>query len=153
MPQKIQKKGIVSSAVKEDVGFTILNLMTSLAIMVIVLIIAIVGFTIFVAKANKIIMQHDVLNFVKMQEIYFIEKNFYHGTTGDYIKYGPPPSGPLATPDFPFVPSNGIKIEITSGDGHQYQGPPAFKAVVSHNSSKITYEYDFSTKQTTERKK
>jgi hypothetical protein len=56
-------------------------------------------------------------------------------------------------PDFPFVPSPGVRIEIISGDGCRFEGPPAFKAVVSSHDLNHIYEYDFSTRQTSERTK
>ena len=120
--------------------------------LVLIVAIAIVGFKIVVARADRITLQHDLENFVKAQDIFRAEHKHYLGKEGDFIEYGKPPTGKLAVPDLLFSPSEGVIVVITSGDGNNYMGPPAFKAMVKHNRFGHTYEYDFSTRTTTERK-
>jgi type II secretory pathway pseudopilin PulG len=133
-------------------GFTITQLTVSILLLVLIVVIAIVGFKIVVAKADKITLQHDLENFVKAQDIFRADHKHYLGKEGDLIEYGKPPTGKLAVPDLLFSPSEGVIVVITSGDGKNYIGPPAFKAMAKHNWSGYTYEYDFSTRTTTERK-
>jgi hypothetical protein len=111
-----------------------------------------VGFKIVVARANRITLQHDLENFVKAQDIFRADHKYYLGKAGDFIEHGTPPSGKLAGPDLLFSPSEGVIVVITSGDGGNYIGTPAFKAMAKHNRSGYTYEYDFSTRTITERK-
>ena len=133
-------------------GFTITQLAVSILLMVLIVAIAIVGFKIVVAKADRITLQHDLENFVKAQDIFRADHKHYLGKEGDFIEYGKPPAGKLAIPDLLFSPSEGVIVVITSGDGKNCIGPPAFKAMAKHNRSGYTYEYDFSTRTTTERK-
>jgi len=133
-------------------GFTITQLTTSILMLVLLVVIAIVGFKIFVAKADRITLQHDMENFVKAQNIFMADYKHYLGEAGDFINYGKPATGALAVPDLLFTPSEGVLIVITSGSGKNYIGPPAFKAMAKHNRSGYTYEYDFSTGTITERK-
>jgi len=133
-------------------GFTITQLTVSILLLVLIVAIAIVGFKIVVAKADRITLQHDLENFVKAQDIFKADNKHYLGKEGDFIEYGKPPAGKLAIPDLLFSPSEGVMVVITSGDGKNYIGPPAFKAMAKHNRSGYTYEYDFSTRTTTERK-
>ena len=147
-----KKKDIEMSYSERKTGFTIMQVITSLLIMVIIAGVAIIGFQLFIERASKIIMKHDLRGFVKAQEFYLEEHGRYFGTMGDVVHSGQAPSGTLTAPDFLFTPSDGVRIEIISGDGQNYLGPPAFKAMARHDRSKYTYEYDFSTKQTTERK-
>ena len=133
-------------------GFTVTQLTTSILLLVLIVVIAIVGFKIFVAKAHRITLQHDLENFVKAQKIFMADYKHYLGEAGDFINYGKPPTGKLAVPDLLFSPSEGVMVVITSGSGKNYMGPPAFKAMAKHNQSGYTYEYDFSTGTITERK-
>ena len=133
-------------------GFTITQLTTSILLLVLIVVLAIGGFKIFVAKADRITLQHDLENFVKAQNIFMADYKHYLGEAGDFIDYGKPPTGKLAVPDLLFSPSEGVMIVITSGNGKNYLGTPAFKAMAKHNRSGYTYEYDFSTGTITERK-
>ena len=133
-------------------GFTITQLTTSILMLVLIVVIAIVGFKIFVAKADRITLRHDLENFVKAQNIFMADYKYYLGEEGDFINYGKPPTGKLVVPDLLFAPSEGVMIIISSGNGKNYIGPPAFKAMAKHVRSSYTYEYDFSTGITTERK-
>ena len=133
-------------------GFTITQLTTSILLLVLIVVLVIVGFKIFVAKADRITLRHDLENFVKAQNIFKADYKHYLGEAGDFIDYGKPPTGKLAVPDLLFAPSEGVMIVITSGSGKNYNGPPAFKAMAKHDRSGYTYEYDFSTATITERK-
>jgi hypothetical protein len=133
-------------------GFTITQLTVSILLLVLIVAIAIVGFKMVVARADRITLQHDLENFVKAQDIFRADHKHYLGKAGDFIMYGKPPAGKLAVPDLLFLPSEGVMVVITSGDGKNYIGPPAFKAMVKHSRSSYTYEYDFSTRKITERK-
>jgi type II secretory pathway pseudopilin PulG len=133
-------------------GFTITQLTMSILLLVLIVAIAIVGFKIVVAKANRITLQHDLENFVKAQDIFRADHKYYLGKAGEFIMYGKPPAGKLAIPELLFLPSEDVMVVITSGDGKNYIGPPVFKAMVKHNRSGYTYEYDFSTRKITERK-
>lgn len=133
-------------------GFTITQLAVSILLLILIVAIAIVGFKIVVARADRITLQHDLENFVKAQDIFRADHKHYLGKTGEFIEYGKPPAGKLAVSDLLFSPSEGVMVVITSGDGNNYIGPPAFKAMAKHNRSGYTYEYDFSTRTITERK-
>ena len=133
-------------------GFTTTRLTLSILCLVLIAAIVIVGFNIVVAKAHRITLQHDLGNFVKAQDIFRADHKYYLGNAGDFIEYGKPPAGKLAVPDLLFLPSEGVTVVITCGDGKNYIGPPAFKAMAKHNRSGYTYEYDFSTRTITERK-
>ena len=133
-------------------GFTIKQLTASILLLVLIVAIAIVGFKMVVARADRITLQHDLENFVKAQDIFRADHKSYLGNVGDFIDYVTPPVGKLAVPDLLFSPSEGVTVVITSGDGNNYIGPPAFKAMAKHNRSGYTYEYDFSTRTITERK-
>ena len=133
-------------------GFTITQLTVSILLLVLIVAIAVVGFKIVVARADRITLQHDLENFVKAQDIFRADHKHYLGKAGDFIEHGTPPSGKLAGHDLLFSPSEGVIVVITSGDGENYIGPPAFKAMAKHNRSGYTYEYDFSTRTITERK-
>jgi type II secretory pathway pseudopilin PulG len=154
MPKKkISNKGDYDLSYPEGKeGFTITQLTVSILLLVLIVTIAIVGFKIVVARADRIVLQHDLENFVKAQDIFMADKKYYLGKAGDFIDYGTPPAGKLAVSELLFSPSEGVMVVITSGDGNNYNGPPAFKAMVKHNRSNYTYEYDFSTRTITGRK-
>ena len=157
LPKKVSKKkednNEDTSCLEYEGGFTIKQLMVDILLLIIIVVIVIVGFKLVMAKADRITLQHDLENFVKAQDIYRADHKCYLGKEGDFIEYGKPPKGTLAVPDFLFSPSENIKIVITSGNGNNYMGPPPFVAMVKQERSSYIYEYDFSTCQTTERKK
>jgi prepilin-type N-terminal cleavage/methylation domain-containing protein len=132
-------------------GFTLVELMMVCIIISILAGIGIAAFNVFMERAYIVTMKHDLQTFVKAQEAYTFEHGRYLGTAGDFIQWGNPPSGPLAVPSFPFSPSKGVRVEITSGDGQTYMGPPPFKATARYAGSNVYFEYDFSTRITTER--
>lgn len=143
---------MISSRPSTKRGFSFVELLVSVIILSILVGVAIGAFQIFIAKACKITMQHDLRDFIKAEGSYLIDHGHYLGAAGDFIQYGQPPSGTLAVPDFRFTPSEGVRIEITSGSGLNRYGPPTLKATVRHALSNVAYEYDFATGKTTERK-
>jgi prepilin-type N-terminal cleavage/methylation domain-containing protein len=132
-------------------GFTFIELLMVCMIISILAGIGIGAFHVVMAKAYIVTLKYDLQTFVKAQEAYTGEYGRYLGAAGDFIQWGRPPSGPLAVPGFPFAPSEGVRVEITSGDGQTYMGPPPFKAAARHERSNVYFEYDFSARITTER--
>ena len=146
MPKKklSEKEDYDLSYLEGKEGFTIKQLTGSIFLLVLIVAIAIAGFKMAVARADRITLQHDLENFVKAQDIFRADYKCYLGNAGDFINHGNPPTGKLAVPDLLFSPSEGVRVVIISGDGKNYIGPPAFKAMVKHKRSNYTYEYDFS---------
>jgi prepilin-type N-terminal cleavage/methylation domain-containing protein len=132
-------------------GFTLIELMISAIIIAILAGIGIGLFRFVKESAYKVTMQHDLKNFAKAQTAYAADHGRYLGAAGDFIDYGPPLSGTLAVPNFPFAPSEGVRIQIISGDGQDYKGTPPFIATAKHKQTKVYYVYDFATGRTTER--
>jgi prepilin-type N-terminal cleavage/methylation domain-containing protein len=140
----MQRESLSESAPAGEKGFTLVELIVVIAIVAILVSIAIGGYKKMMSSAYKVTMKHDLQNFVKGQESYLIDHTSYLGNAGDYIQGNPDPSGTLPTSLLNFIPSAEVRIEITSG-------PPAFKAKASHNRTDTTYEFDFVTRQMTER--
>jgi prepilin-type N-terminal cleavage/methylation domain-containing protein len=132
-------------------GFTLVELLMGCIIIAILAGIGIGSFFIVKENAYKVTLRHDLQNFVKAQMAYSIDHGRYLGAAGDFIEWGRPPSGTLAVPGFSFVPSEGVRVQIISGDGQDYRGTPPFIATARHKQSKIYYEYDFALGKTTER--
>ena len=132
-------------------GFTLIELLMVFLIIGILAGIGIGSYRVVVTNACKVTLRHDLQNFVKAQETYTINHGRYLGATGDFIQWGRPPSGTLVVPDFTFVPSEGVRVEIISGDGQDYRGTPPFMATAKHTKIKNYYEYDFAVSKTTER--
>ena len=132
-------------------GFTLIELMISAIIIAILAGIGIGLFHFVKESAYKVTMQHDLKNFAKAQAAYAADHGRYLGAAGDFIDCGPPLSGTLAVPNFPFVPSEGVRVQIISGDGQDYKGTPPFIVTAKHKQSKVYYEYDFAAGKTTER--
>ncbi len=147
---KRRKPSILSSPAGRK-GFTFVELLMVCIIISILAGIGIGAFHVVMAKAYKVTLKHDLQNFVKAQEAYTAEYGRYLGAAGDFIQWGHPPSGTLAVPGFTFTPSEGVRVEITSGDGQTSMGPPVFKAAARHVRSNVYFEYDFSSRITTER--
>jgi len=133
-------------------GFTLVELLMVCMVIAILAGIAIGSFLVVKENAYKVTLRHDLQNFVKAQEAYTTDHGRYLGAAGDFIKWGRPSLGTLAVPDFNFHPSEGVRVEIISGDGQDYGNTPPFVVTAKHALSKIYYEYDFSTRITTERK-
>jgi len=132
-------------------GFTLIELLMVCIIISILAGIGIGSFHVVTVNAYKVTLRHDLQNFVKAQETYTTDHGRYLGAAGDFIQWGRPPLGTLAVPDFSFVPSEGVRVEIISGDGQDYRGTPSFMATAKHTQLKIYYEYDFAVRKTTER--
>ena len=105
--------------------------------------IAIGSFQYYQNRAYNITVKHDLKSFATAQMDYFVTHNSYHGSSGDYIEGGNPPSGPLVSPEFSFRPSEGVTIRLT-GQG------AAFTAQASHRSATKKYKYNFATGEITE---
>ena len=142
----------ISRRISGSDGLTLIELVTVIILFVIIVFIAVGTFQIYAKKAYKIIISHDLREFVRTQEDYSISNNRYFGVTGDFIEGGHPPASTLSVPEFKFEPSEGVRIEIISGDGARPNNPDSpFKAEASHKKSKAKYIYDFSTHKTIER--
>src|SRR5512137_1936561 len=132
-------------------GFTLVEVLMSILIIMILAGIVAGGFQMFTARAYRITLKHDLRNFANAQNGYYASNNgCYLGSAGDYIEYGTPPTGTLAVAELAFTPSKGVRIDISSGDGKNAAGPPPFKAKASHARSSSVFEYDFTTGQITE---
>lgn len=149
--KKQSKLGLPSWPTRKN-GFSLFELLVSIIILAIMVGVAVGAFQVFIAKAWKITMQHDLRDFIKAQEHYMIDHGHYLGAAGDFIQYDQPSSGALSANALPFTPSEDVRIEIISGNGLKFSGPPDFKVMVRHVHSNLAYEYNFSLRQTTERK-
>ena len=69
-------------------GFTLVELLIVIVILGILVAMGFLGVRAYTAKAYNITVKHDLLSFVKAQEIYLAEKARYLGTQGDYLKGG-----------------------------------------------------------------
>jgi len=139
-------------ALRRD-GFTLIELLMVITILGILVVIGILGVRSYTTKAYNITAKHDLQSFVKAQEIYRADRGRYLGGQGDYMEGGDSPSGTLSRDEIKFAPSAGVRIDIIAGDGANPDGPPAFRAEVSHGSASMIYSYDFSTHEYTERGK
>jgi type II secretory pathway pseudopilin PulG len=142
----LSKSGLVTKK-----GFTLVELIILIVVLVVLSTFAISAFQGIIKTAYKVTIQHDLQKFVDTEEIYFLYNRQYFGTAGDYIQGGAHPSGALVIPGTSFVPSEDVRIEITSGSGQAPAGPPCFKVRVSHAKLNVAYEYDFATRQKIER--
>ena len=144
----LSKSGLVTKKY-----FTLIELIIVIVIVGVLSMIAIRAFQGIISTAYKVTIEHDLRQFVEMEEIYFTWHRHYFGKAGDYIQGGTHPSGTLVIPDAHFVPSDGVRVEIISGNGQSPAGPHYLTARVSHVKLDVTYEYDFATRQTIERQK
>jgi len=133
-------------------GFTLVELLIVIVILGILVAMGFLGVRAYTAKAYNITVKHDLLSFVKAQEIYLAEKARYLGTQGDYLKGGSA-TGTLNREELKYSPSPGVRIDIISGDGASPDGPPAFRAEATHDMASLVYVYNFSTHEYTERGK
>jgi hypothetical protein len=131
---------------------TVIELLRGILIMTILVALALLGMSYYITKSFNIIIKYDLMNFAKAEQIYYAKNNEYLGAVGDYVLGGNPPSGTLIRSDFLFSPSNGVRIEIISGDGKQPL-TSAFRAESNHNIADVKYEYDFSSAQIIEKEK
>jgi prepilin-type N-terminal cleavage/methylation domain-containing protein len=142
------KSGIVTKKY-----FTLVELIIVIVIVGVLSMLAIRAFQGIISTAYKVTIEHDLRQFVEMEEIYFTWNRRHFGKTGDYIQGGEHPSGTLVIPDANFVPSDGVRVEIISGNGQSPTGLHCLIARVSHAKLDVIYEYDFATRQTIERQK
>lgn len=126
-----------------DKAYTMIELLITMFIIGILAAIAIGAFQYYKYKAYNITVKHDLKSFATAQQDYFNTHNAYHGSSGDYIEGGHPPSGPLVSSEFNFLPSEGVIIRLT-GQG------ATFTAQASHRSATKKYNYNFTTGQITE---
>jgi prepilin-type N-terminal cleavage/methylation domain-containing protein len=138
------KGSLWESALVQKKGFTLIEVIVVVAVLGILTGIAVSSYRVMINRAYKVTLQHDLQSFAKVEEAYFNDHGSYLGVAGDTIQGDDIPTGTLAVPDLPFSPSVGVLIEIISG-------PPSFKARASHSKTDAAYEYDFVTRETTER--
>ena len=147
----IKDMSSIPCRISDKDGFTLIELVVVAIILSILAAIAVGVFQIYTKKAYKITILHDLKEFTKAEETYNMDYNRYLGAAGDFIEGGAPPTGTLNVPEFKFKPSEGVRIEIISGDGANPNDPGApFKVQASHKKSKAKCIYDFSTSQTIE---
>lgn len=137
----------------EKRGFTLIELVVVVAILVTIITLGYLGLSNYLTKAYNITAKHDLMSFVKAQEVYRATYGRYLGAQGDYMEGGDLPTGSLSRDDLKYAPSKGVRIEIVSGDGAAPNGPPTFRAEASHPSADMIYTYDFSMGETSERNK
>ncbi|MGA3206194.1 MAG: hypothetical protein ABSE05_00005 [Syntrophales bacterium] len=131
---------------------TVIELLKGILFMIILVILAELGMSYYITKSFNVMIKHDLMYFAKAEQIYYAENNEYLGAVGDYVLGGNPPSGTLIRSNFLFSPSNGVRIEIISGNGKQPL-TSVFKAESSHDIADVKYEYDFSSAQVIEKEK
>jgi len=89
--------------------------------------------------AFEVTAKHDLVQFVRAEEIYYGENNVYKGDVGDVISNIPnKPSSFLLEG---FAPSKGVSITILSVD--------PFVAESKHDYGGAVFEYDFEKKMLT----
>ena len=132
-------------------AFTLVEVIVVIGIISILAVIAVSGFQYYVRKAYNVTVSHDLKSFATAEEAYFAVWNRYMGKAGDYVKGGNPPVGTLDITELKFHPSEGVTIEIISGD-EDGRGDP-FIARADHEKATKKYVYDFSTSRLTEEDK
>ena len=139
----------VSYCARSTSGFTLIQLLTIVAILGILSAI-VAGFLIGSRKtAYEITIKHDLQVFARVQEAYFAEHNTFVGSNGQSIRSDGVDS------DFElegFSPSKGVCITITSGDpGNPFDPGNPYIAEGKHNAVDSVFEYNFVTKITTKK--
>jgi len=134
-------------------AFTLIEVMFVVLIIGILASIAFGGFHFYTIRAYNVTVKHDLKNFTGAQEGYFADHDRYLGSSGDFIQGGNPATGPLVSDELSFRPSDGVKIEIISGDGANPQGLPAFMARADHEKATKRCTYNFLTAKMTEEDK
>jgi prepilin-type N-terminal cleavage/methylation domain-containing protein len=130
-------------------GFTMMELMIVIAI---ILLLAAIGMhTLFKArsKAMEITIMHDLSSFAKLEQEYFLKNDSFAGNPGESIRNDGKPS------DFHldnFKPSENIIIKILSGDPENpYSDFDPIIAESRYTGNSNVYEYNFNTKKITKR--
>ena len=129
--------------ISDEEAFTLIELLIVILVIGILAAIAILSLYKYTSRAYDVTIRYDLNQFVKAEAGYFAENGKYFGTAGDFI-VGGASGGGLDSAELGFAPSEGVKIEIISGDGANPLNPPVFKAESSHENSSVTFIYDFS---------
>ena len=133
-------------------ALTLIELLIVILLIGLLVAIAVLSLYRYTSRAYDVTIRYDLNQFVKAEVGYFGENDEYLGTAGDFIVGGASGSG-LDSAVLGFTPSEGVKIEIISGDGAHPRTPPVFKAESSHENSSVTFIYDFSTDVMTRKEK
>lgn len=131
-------------------GFTILELIIAIGIIGILAVIALSLLSKTKKTAYEIIAKHDLQNFAKAENDYFLRNGTCIGDNGDSIRN----DGEGAS-DFvlgAFKPSENICITITSGNPEDpYNTDDPYIAESKHKKSTTVFEYNFHTGVMTKR--
>ena len=103
-------------------------------------------------ESFNVTAQYDLRNFITAEETYFAYNQHYLGTKGDFIERDNPAST-LILPEATFIASEGVRIEVISGDGRNFLGPPEFIVEAAHTHSEKVYLYNFARMSSAERVK
>ncbi|MCX5852010.1 MAG: hypothetical protein NT072_08130 [Deltaproteobacteria bacterium] len=125
-----------------------------LAILLAVVLLAAVIYVLWNARIESynVTAQYDLRNFITAEETYFAYHQYYLGTKGDFIERNNPAST-LILPGATFIESEGVRIEVISGDGRNFKGPPEFIVEAVHTHSEKVYLYNFARMSSAERVK
>lgn len=134
-----------------DSGYTLLELTIVFFVIALLAGVAVISFYFYTTRAYNIIAKYDLKNFIQAEETYRAAKSFYLGESGDFIESGESSVGSLLQPGFKFTPSDGVRIEIVSGNGAA--NPSLLKIESSHRKGNVIYAYDMASKTTAERNK
>ena len=133
----------------EPNAFTYMELMISICIILILTVTALQMYRMSKSKAMEIVAGHNLENFAKIEQNYFLTNNTFAGYPGESIRNDGIPS------DFNlknFKPSPNIVIDIVSGDPENpYCNEDPFIAASRHVGSSDVFEYNFSTQKITKR--
>jgi type II secretory pathway pseudopilin PulG len=133
-------------------ALTLIELLIVICVIGLLTAIALLSLYRYTSRAYDVTIRYDLNQFVKAEMGYFGQNGHYFGIAGDFI-VGGAAGGGLDSPELDFSPSEGVKVEIISGDGAHPLTPPVFKAESSHKNSSVTFIYDFSTDVTTRKEK
>jgi type II secretory pathway pseudopilin PulG len=133
-------------------ALTLIELLIVICVIGLLTAIAVLSLYRYTSRAYDVTIRYDLNQFVKTEAGYFAENGKYYGIMGDFI-VGGAAGGGLDSAVLGFTPSEGVKVEIISGDGAHPLTPPVFKAESSHENSSVTFIYDFSTDVMTRKEK
>jgi len=130
-------------------AFTVMELLIAIGIIGVLAVIALSFLSTTKKTAYEIIAKHDLQNFVKAEEAYYIENSRYIGDKDDSIR------NDGVSSDFVlegFRPSEGVCITIASGDPEDPDNPDdPYIAQSKHKKASAVFEYNFHTKVMTRR--